>query len=203
MRRYLSVLFALLMVAGLATAAGAALTFDVDFWTDGSNPVNNYAKSGPGDLGGTFNLMPGEQINVDLYFSTDLHITSGIWDLQFDPSNLAVAGTEAAGGFWVLPLFNESSGSVKYQDAYLPGSSEDPGTFFFGSVLFECTGPSIDILTLYNDLGFFEADTPLEQPILFTEGTLGTLNQVPIPGAIWLLGTGLIGLVGIRRNRRK
>jgi hypothetical protein len=203
MKRYLSVLIAVLMVAGLATAAGAALTFDVDFWTDGTNPVNNYAQGGPGDLGGTFDLLPGEQINVDIYFTTDLNVTSGSWDLQFNPSNLAVVGTEAAGGFWVLPLFQESAGSEKYQDAYLPGSSQTPGTFFFGSVLFECTGPSVDILSLHNDLGFFEADTPLDQPILFTEGNLGTLSQVPIPGTIWLLGAGLAGLVGIRRNRRK
>lgn len=29
----------------------------------------------------------------------------------------------------------------------------------------------------------------------------GSLNPVPVPGAIWLFGSGLIGLVGIRRKR--
>ncbi len=30
---------------------------------------------------------------------------------------------------------------------------------------------------------------------------IGVLNQVPIPGALWLLGSGLLGLIGIRRKR--
>ncbi len=30
-----------------------------------------------------------------------------------------------------------------------------------------------------------------------------TLNSVPIPGAIWLLGSGLLGLLGIRRKLNK
>jgi hypothetical protein len=89
MKRYLSVLIAVLMVAGLATTAGAALTFDVDFWATG-NPVNNYAQGGPGsgDLGGTFLLAPGEQINVDIYFSTDLDLVAASWDLQYSPAAL-------------------------------------------------------------------------------------------------------------------
>ncbi|RLB71614.1 MAG: hypothetical protein DRH03_05645, partial [Deltaproteobacteria bacterium] len=32
------------------------------------------------------------------------------------------------------------------------------------------------------------------------KGSFG--NEVPIPGAIWLLGSGLFGLIGIRRRRQ-
>ena len=31
----------------------------------------------------------------------------------------------------------------------------------------------------------------------------GTLNQVPVPAAVWLMGSGLLGLVGVARRRRK
>ena len=30
----------------------------------------------------------------------------------------------------------------------------------------------------------------------------GDTNEVPVPGAIWLLGSGLLGLVGVRRRRQ-
>jgi hypothetical protein len=31
----------------------------------------------------------------------------------------------------------------------------------------------------------------------------GSLTQVPVPAAVWLMGSGLIGLVGVARRRRK
>jgi hypothetical protein len=34
-------------------------------------------------------------------------------------------------------------------------------------------------------------------------GNPGNWNVVPIPGAVWLLGSGLVGLVGLRRKFRK
>jgi hypothetical protein len=203
MKRLLSILFALSLVVGLATGAGAALTFDVDFWATG-NPVNNYAKSGPGDQGGTFDLFVGESINVDIYFSTDQDLVAASWDLQFDPSNLAVSGTQAAGAPWLAALdsFEFASGSVKYQTGVFPPTTVTGNNNFFGSVLFECTGVSVDTLTLANYLGFLTEDPA--NNVNFSPVNLGTLNQnvVPIPGAVWLLGTGLIGLVGIRRKRR-
>jgi hypothetical protein len=33
-------------------------------------------------------------------------------------------------------------------------------------------------------------------------GTPGTMNAVPVPAAAWLLGSGLIGLIGIRRKEK-
>ena len=206
MRRYLSVLFTVLMVAGLATTAGAALTFDVDFWTNASDRL------GPGDLGGTFNLIPGEQINVDIYFSTgDLNITSGSIDLQFDPA-AAVALSISAGPqpspttFWAGFLPEITPGSAKGQayvfDPVSTAGSVTGDDILFTTVLLECIGPVNTQAVLANYLGFFSIEGGLT-PIDIGSQNLGTLNQVPIPGTIWLLGAGLAGLVGIRRNRRK
>ncbi len=36
-----------------------------------------------------------------------------------------------------------------------------------------------------------------------SEGEIWELHTVPIPGAVWLLGSGLLGLVGIRRKLKK
>jgi hypothetical protein len=196
MKRFAIVLMALLIVAGTAGMAAAALTFDVDFWTSAAD------KLGPGDLGKTIILAPGQSINVDIYFSTDLQLIGASWDLKFSPSALvSVIGTTPAGSPWLaaLDLFELSPGSVKYQTGIFPPSVVTGNNLFFGSVLFQCTGVGDVDLTLANYLGFLTA----ADIVNFDPVKLGTLNQVPIPGAVWLLGAGLAGLVGIRRKMRK
>ena len=206
MKKLSVIVLAVLMAIGFGTAANAALTFDVDFWTDGSNPVNNYAQGGPGsgDLGGTFILDPGEFINVDIYFSTDLDLVAASWDLQYSPAAaVLVAGTTVAGFPWIAPapVFTLTSGSVKYQDYVLTGDTVSGDNIFFGSVLFQCDAPVDVDLVLANYLGFLDLDPA--NNVDFPDVNLGTLSQVPIPGAVWLLGTGLLGLGGIRRARKE
>lgn len=48
-----------------------------------------------------------------------------------------------------------------------------------------------EIITFMTQLGQVEFD-----------GTSLSISQVPVPGALWLLGSGLIGLVGLRRRQR-
>jgi hypothetical protein len=59
------------------------------------------------------------------------------------------------------------------------------------------------------------APNPAHNSLLFGDGsafpgadgiaemTAYSFNQVPIPGAIWLLGSGLVGLVGLRKKLKK
>ncbi|MEE8428981.1 MAG: hypothetical protein V3S33_05720 [Gammaproteobacteria bacterium] len=37
---------------------------------------------------------------------------------------------------------------------------------------------------------------------LHLEGTIGTASAVPVPSAVWLFGSGLIGLIGIAKKRK-
>ncbi len=212
MRRYLSVLFAALMVLGLATAAGAALTYDgldidVDFWTSASDRL------GPGDQGGTFDLFVGDEIGVDVYLSTAKDIAFLSFDIQFDPSLVQADRSEAApppdmGLFWFGPTFDNSTpGSATFATGVLGGTGPATVTgndILFSTIIFKCTSVGPVDLILANYLGF-DVNLPVTENIAIDpSGTLGTINQVvPIPGTIWLLGAGLAGLVGIRRNRRK
>lgn len=36
---------------------------------------------------------------------------------------------------------------------------------------------------------------------LSADGTVAVVNEVPVPGAVWLLGSGLVGLAGLRRKK--
>ena len=40
--------------------------------------------------------------------------------------------------------------------------------------------------------------TLLDEVVYYGQASLTSVSTVPIPGAVWLLGSGLIGLVGIR-----
>jgi hypothetical protein len=42
----------------------------------------------------------------------------------------------------------------------------------------------------------------MNTPAYFAMDNL-TTSAVPVPAAVWLLGSGLIGLIGIRRNKER
>ena len=82
---------------------------------------------------------------------------------------------------WSLP-FTGSSITVSGNNVY--------GTESYGVVQFIGT---------YNSISW--TNPAYEAWYGFTVGA--NVNPVPIPGAVWLLGSGLIGLIGLRRKFRK
>ena len=56
-------------------------------------------------------------------------------------------------------------------------------------------GGTNDFFIAYND-PFGGGDQDYNEPLIYA-------NPVPIPGALWLLGTGLLGLLGFRRKLKK
>jgi len=48
-----------------------------------------------------------------------------------------------------------------------------------------------------------QSGSPYEGADIDAVGAISSAPPVPIPGAVWLLGTGLAGLAGIRARRRK
>jgi len=82
------------------------------------------------------------------------------------------------------------------------------GTNLFGTA----DGTSSNITDWTQITHTFDITTPGDYTIAFaasgTANKLGgfidnaELNTVPIPGAVWLLGSGLLGLIGIRRRKK-
>jgi len=212
MKRYLSVLIAVLMVAGLATAAGAELTYDgldidVDFWTSASDRL------GPGDQGGTFEVNVGDEFGIDFYFTSTLNFSALTFDTQYDPLKAQALRKEAV-PIQNNKLFSPSSidlitpGSAKYGTGVIDILAGEPSTatgtdILFARIIFQCIALGDVDLMLANYNGFDVNLPPTDNIVIDPSGYLLTVSQVPIPGTIWLLGAGLAGLVGIRRNRRK
>jgi hypothetical protein len=203
------IILAILMVSGFGTVASAAptLSFDIDFY-DGSTAL----AQGVFDTGSTIRLMPGDTVNVDILFSvTEEGVVGGGFDLDFDSDG--INNLTASNLSFPFPPFVDTgeseitAGNVRAQAfAFPPGTAVGPGSDnVLASFVFECTGLGLDDLVL-GDFGtgadWVTSPSGIDLDDQVT-GTLASINNVPIPGALWLLGSGLIALVGLRRRNQK
>jgi hypothetical protein len=188
----------MLMAIGFSSAA-SAFSIEIDFY-GGTTPL----VQGDFDTGGEIILLPNlDWVMVDVV-AADIPMGNGIavfsWELNFDPSNMQISMLSTNyPGFPTVQEVDNSSGDVK-----LEVLSTDPqdGTQVLGTFRIDCTGVSIDQLFIdkLNDNNNLLADgTNFED--LYPDGVFATVNQVPIPAAAWLLGSGLLGLVAIRRKK--
>jgi len=203
-KKFTILIVSMLMFLGLgfASSAGAAIediNFTIDFGQDGimdtewelnyMDPlndrvmvdiwVNEVPVEGLPGFGLGFGVLPGMEIN---FVIDNLTIATG---MDSGMSEIFDGGFYAESFFW------------------------PPGTIIDGNiklVSFEliCIAESIDELWAY------DYDTVGSQWVL-GDGTilddiilpqhLATLTQTPVPAAVWLLASGLLGIVGIKRKK--
>lgn len=98
------------------------------------------------------------------------------------------------------------------------GKNGEAGTpaFYTGMVSEPTAEAEFPVLTPYVDLYLYQFDTNLESYEIYQVGDSfaatirltasgdvilnPTSSEVPVPGAVWLLGSGLVGLAGLRRK---
>jgi hypothetical protein len=198
MKRVSILIFTILLFICLSAIANAAptLSFNIDFYGGDTSYVQ-----GAFDTGSTILLNPGETVNVDLYYAvTEQGVIGGGFDIEFDPALLESAGSLTIAAPWMT--VPPSPDAVNLRSDFLAFSAVDASAdTLLASFALSCIGVgSTEIWAAdYNDqpnwltIGQIVLDDQL--PIY-----LATVNNVPIPGAVWLLGSGLLGLLGIRRR---
>lgn len=111
---------------------------------------------------------------------------------------------------WIdFGLSGSTPSSLSVQAGSWPPGSSQSGDFLLGSLTFNCLSGGSSPLTLTDWLAvgpnWLTYDGRNIGPDLFGEtgvldlGTV-TVGTVPIPAAIWILGSGLLGLLGLRRK---
>ena len=187
MKKILFVFGFLCLLAMVATPAMAE-TIIVDVSIDGLEDV---------DLGAfDFDLnYDAEKLTFVYYDLNDGLGSFTLWDAEDLSSGDGYSGIDYVG-----------AGTVHLAAvSYLSDLSAQPDAFSLATLVFstDAAGSSsvYDDFSLSNiDLG--DADG---NPISFsveTDGTSLTINAIPIPAGVWLLGSGLFGLFALRRQRR-
>jgi hypothetical protein len=205
----------LIMVLCLAVVLAAGLPAAADFWTP------YYTLSDPGDTP----PGPGGNVWAELNPSAMVWLTSGayVWvgaennyQANAVKTGFIQAWYQAGGALFFPSRLMAIDFAVGGQSGPRPPSWDDPSKTFIG------TGGGYEeydsVLGAY--VGFGEASLNFfPQPgwewVRFENVSGGTIyvdsaliytfcnpvNPVPIPGAVWLLGSGLLGLVGAGYRR--
>jgi hypothetical protein len=183
-------LCATFLIFGPVGTANAAFSLDLDP-TDNNNAL------------GIRNLeLDGVPYNVEFQFGS----SNEIYGLppQFDFTAFNAEEQIAAAMIKVNTALNSDAavqtvGPAK-SDLYNIGGDWDPNN----------SGLILALASAYNDRTLREWDTAKEESILSTGvrvipisklDTYAKFTVVPLPSAVWLLGSGLLGVIGFRRKR--
>jgi hypothetical protein len=200
LKKSLALILTMFMVVGFSSLASAALMFNLDFGQDGT--YEDY-----------WEMDVDDEVYINIYVSdvpSDGLISMGM-DITYDISQLAVtAGTEVYTSNWyVSPSVDSSTpGSIIMKGGRMyPGLEGD--NILLGTIELHCIAPGLSEIWLFDSDGqggyddFVLANGTVFDGELADGIKLAEINNVPIPGALVLLGSGLVGLIGLGRRRMK
>lgn len=197
MRKICILALSFLMIIGFSSMAGAAptLSFQIDFGQDGTFET-------------FYSLPPTTSVQADLYFTvTEEGVNGGGFKIIYDPSLMALSWDSFASPFVDTGLGYNDPGDLGLQAlAFPPGTFVGPGQNKFASITLECLALGLGTLMI-EDFNVITDEWVTSSGLVLDDQLAGgvflaEVSQVPIPGAIWLLGSGLLGLVGLVRRQR-
>lgn len=132
--------------------------------------------------------------------------SSGAILLNWDPSILQFNSIAPQAPFSTLfEILDPGAASLDFTAGFLgPAPGVGGVEFTFANTFFTALAPPGTVVGL--DVGFLgpwqDGNGQPVTDVVFQGATVTVVNPVPVPGAVWLFGSGLIGMVGLKRRRK-
>ncbi|MEN8762128.1 MAG: VPLPA-CTERM sorting domain-containing protein [Thiogranum sp.] len=127
----------------------------------------------------------------------------GTFTTTWDPAILQLASFTIANPPWDVSFVTDSDPNDGLLDSVFLATSPIGGAgpdFLIGTLTFDVVGDGSTLVSMTDDPLFGGWVAPGAVPIAVTyQGA--TVSTVPVPAAVWLFGSGLLGLVGIARRK--
>lgn len=147
---------------------------------------------------------PSVNLNGTVSFDVNLDfagtpVTSGILNLEYDASRLEFSSFSYGSNTFGVSTFAVDSTSTLgvVKDISFSGSISGPGTLGTATFLAMGTGTAY-VRTLSAAPGFYDGGDYIYPDYLFS--SVNVVSAVPVPAAVWLMASGLLGMVGLSRR---
>jgi hypothetical protein len=202
---------------GSGSSAGTLASFMSTFSQNQSWTLEGGFYNNPGALANTPNTKTAGA--AEAIFTSQFQAASGtgVTALQLNGMQTLLNGFSASGGITggggldgLVTLFSAAGANgATTQGSWTAADQSKFGVFSSGASDANTSFGVGNPYTLYGVTGNGAPGTTIVQSYVFDTATLsaagvltlGTGSSVPLPGALWLFGSGLLGLLGVSRRR--
>ena len=133
----------------------------------------------------------------------DVAVDAGDFTINWDPTVLSYTSIAIANPPWDSIFVDDSSAAAGLIDLVILGTSGPALTAFdIATISFNvlgADGATTDI-TMADAFTGWSIPGGIQTPVTYVDGQV-TVSPVPVPAAVWLMMSGLLGLVGVARRR--